>query len=230
MFKTAGIYAARSDIEPRTHPRRGLVSRITPGSDPGRVLQRAGLLLGGRTPRICDLYEIPGADLFTTQGYRDVAAKDTEGTAVIALLTSRSNTIYDPMLTVNVPPVDTAWADGRASRVASRPRPCPRPGSICPTGTRPRSSSGTGRGSSPASGPGGIPRGPALRQGPPHPVAASRDPRWFVINEWEGVMAAMADGTAKEALGPARRRAGRPPEPLHLQRGSPALRAGAESF
>jgi len=31
-------------------------------------------------------------------------------------------------------------------------------------------------------------------------MAPSRDPRWFGINEWEGVMAAMTDGTPKEAL------------------------------
>ena len=152
------------------------------------------------TPRICNLYEIPGPDLFVTQGYRDVAAKDTEGPAVIALLTSRSNTIYDQVLTVKVPAVDVDWeAGGRAGGVVApalstvrfelpevdedallewyRTREFPR-----------------------LQDQQGFRAGRLCRQGPPHPVASSRDPRWFVINEWESVMAAMADGTTKEAL------------------------------
>jgi hypothetical protein len=30
-------------------------------------------------------------------------------------------------------------------------------------------------------------------------VAASRDPRWFAINEWDSVTAALADGAARDA-------------------------------
>ena len=41
--------------------------------------------------------------------------------------------------------------------------------------------------------------GRLCRQGPPHPVAPSRDPRWFAINEWENVGAALADGTEQDA-------------------------------
>ena len=49
-----------------------------------------------------------------------MAAKDTEGPAVIALLTSRSNTIYDQVLTVNVPAVDgERAAGGRAGGVTA---------------------------------------------------------------------------------------------------------------
>ena len=151
-------------------------------------------------PRICNLYEIPGPELFVTQAYRDVAAKDTEGPAVIALLTSRSNTIYDQVLTVNVPTAGASWASGDR------------------TGGVTASALSTARFDLPESDEGALldwyrshefPRlqgrqgfraGRVCRQGPPHPVAPSRDPRWFVINEWEGVMAALADGTPKEAL------------------------------
>jgi hypothetical protein len=45
----------------------------------------------------------------------------------------------------------------------------------------------------------GFRAGRLCRQGPAHPVAPSRDPRWFVVNEWESVMAAMADGTPRDA-------------------------------
>ena len=148
----------------------------------------------------CNLYEIPGPELFVTQAYRDVAAKDTEGPAVIALLTSRSNTIYDQVLTVNVPTAGASWASGDR------------------TGGVTASALSTARFDLPESDEGALldwyrshefPRlqgrqgfrtGRVCRQGPPHPVALSRDPRWFVINEWEGVMAAMTDGTPKEAL------------------------------
>jgi hypothetical protein len=37
------------------------------------------------------------------------------------------------------------------------------------------------------------------RRGPPHPTAPSRDPRWMALVEWDGVMTALADGTAQEA-------------------------------
>src|SRR5262249_45069602 len=55
------------------------------------------------TPLVCNLYEIPGHDLFRTQAYRDVAAKDTEGPPLIALLTGRSDTAYDQRVTVGIP-------------------------------------------------------------------------------------------------------------------------------
>jgi hypothetical protein len=151
-------------------------------------------------PRICSLYEIPGPQLFATPGYRDVAAKDTEGPPVIALLTSRSNTIYDQVLTVNVPAPPIEWSEGgRGGGVAApalstvrfdvqevddgaviewyRSREFPR-----------------------LQGQPGFQAGRLCRQGPPHPVAASHDPRWFVINEWANAVAAMADGSTPEVL------------------------------
>ena len=196
------IYTARSDVDP-AHLARvedWYVRRHAPD------LIRAGFYTAQvyysevGAPRICNLYEIPGPELFATPGYRDVAAKDTDGPAVIALLTSRSNTIYDQVLTVNVPAVDVDWAQGgRAGGVVApalstvrfelpeadesallewyRSREFPRLRDQL-----------------------GFRAGRLCRRGPPHPVAASRDPRWFVINEWESVMAAMADGTTKEAL------------------------------
>jgi hypothetical protein len=202
MFRLPTIYTARSDVETANlarvedwYARRHAPDLIRAGFYSAQVYYSE---VG--TPRICNLYEIPGPDVFTTQGYRDVAAKDMEGPAVIALLTSRSNTIYDPMLTVNVPPVDTAWADGgRAGGVTAPALSTAR--FDLPDGDEAALLEWYRTREFPRlQGQGGFRAGRLCRQGPPHPVAASRDPRWFVINEWEGVMAAMADGTAKEAL------------------------------
>jgi hypothetical protein len=151
------------------------------------------------TPLVCNLYEIPGPELFGTQAYRDVAAKDTDGPAVIALLTSRSNTIYDQVLTVNVPEGKAGWAAGErtgavtADALSALRFDVPEASEDAllewfRTQEFPR-----------LQGRFGFRAGRLCRRGPPHPVAPSRDPRWFVINEWEGVMAALADGTAKDA-------------------------------
>jgi len=89
MFRLPTIYTARSDVETANlarvedwYARRHAPDLIRAGFYSAQVYYSE---VG--TPRICNLYEIPGPDLFATQGYRDVAAKDTEGPAVIALLT-----------------------------------------------------------------------------------------------------------------------------------------------
>ena len=196
------IYTARSDVDSANlarvedwYARRHAPDLIRAGFYTAQVYYSE---VGA--PRVCNLYEIPGPGLFVTPAYRDVAAKDTEGPAVIALLTNRSNTIYDQVLTVNVPTASADWASGDR------------------TGGVTAAALSTARFDLPESDEAALlewyrsqefPRlqdrpgfraGRVCRQGPPHPVAPSRDPRWFVINEWEGVMAAMADGTPKEAL------------------------------
>lgn len=195
------IYTARSDVDSANlarvedwYARRHAPDLIRAGFYTAQVYYSE---VG--TPRICNLYEIPGPALFDTPAYRAVAAEDTEGPAIIALLTNRSNTIYDQVLTVNVPVSGADWASGdRTGGVTApalstarfdlpeaaeaellewyRAREFPR------LQSRP-----------------GFRAGRLCRQGPPHPVAPSRDPRWLVINEWESVMAAMADGTPRDA-------------------------------
>jgi hypothetical protein len=202
MANLPTIYTARSDVD-RAHlarvedwyARRHAPDLIRAGFYTAQVYySKVG------APRICNLYEIPGPELFATPGYRDVAAKDPEGPAVIALLTSRSNTIYRQVLTVNVPAPPVDWSKGgRGGGVAApalstvrlevqevddgaliewyRSREFPR-----------------------LQGQPGFQAGRLCRQGLPHPVAASHDPRWFVINEWTDVVAAMADGSTPEVL------------------------------
>jgi hypothetical protein len=195
------IYTARSDVD-ATHLARvedWYARRHAPD------LIRAGFYTAQAyysevgAPLVCNLYEIPGPELFVTPGYRDVAAKDTEGPAVIALLTSRSNTIYDQVLTVNVPAPDVDWAKGgRAGGVVA-------PALSTVRFELPEADEGAllewyrSREFPRLQGQHGFRAGRLCRQGPPHPVAPSRDPRWFAISEWESVMAAMADGTTKEA-------------------------------
>ena len=153
------------------------------------------------SPLVCNLYEIPGPELFLTPAYRDVAAKDTEGPAVIALLTSRSNTIYDQLLTVNVSSEGPEWAAGGRTGAVTATALSTLRFDLAETDEAalldwyrvqefPR-----------LQGRGGFRAGRVCRRGPPHPVAPSRDPRWFVINEWADITAAIADGTANEATG-----------------------------
>jgi hypothetical protein len=195
------IYTARSDVPP---PHRARVDDWYAHRH-GPDLIRAGFYtaqvylseVGG--PLVCNLYEIPGHDLFLTPAYRAVAANDAEGPAVIALLTNRSNTAYDQLVTVGVRRPVGDWSRGdRTGGVEA----------ACLTTARfdladsdeaallewyethegPR-----------LQGRPGFRASRLCRRGPPHPVAASRDPRWFVINEWEDPAAALADGPAETA-------------------------------
>ena len=150
----------------------------------------------------------PGPELFTTQAYRDVAAKDTEGPGGDRPPHQPLEHDLRPGADGERADGDADWADGGPSR--RRDGLGPVHGALRPARS--------GRGRAPRVVPdAGVPAPPgpardsarAGSAGKARPIRsrASRDPRWFVINEWEGVMAAMADGTAKEALGPARRRA-----------------------
>jgi len=152
------------------------------------------------SPRICNLYEIPGPELFLTAGYRDVAAKDAEGPEVIALLTSRSNTIYDQAFTVNVPLPSQDWTQGGPVGGVTAPAlstirfdvPGADDGAVVEwyrSREFPR-----------LQGQPGFRAGRLCRQGPPHPVAPSRDPRWFIIDEWDDLETALADGATHEVL------------------------------
>jgi hypothetical protein len=154
------------------------------------------------SPRICNLYEIPGPALFLTAGYRDVSAKDAEGPEVIALLTSRSNTIYEQTFTVNVslPGGDLGWTQG--SRVGGVTAPALSTVRFDAPGVDDRAVVEWYRSREfpRLQGHRGFLAGRLCRQGPPHPVAPSRDPRWFVIDEWDDIGTALADGATQEVL------------------------------
>jgi hypothetical protein len=168
------------------------------------------------SPRICNLYEIPGPELFLTVGYQNVAAKDTEGPEVIALLTSRSNTIYEQALTVNVPlpTLDLHWT--RGGRIGGVMAPAlstvrfDAPGVDDGAVVKWYRSREFPR----LQGQHGFRAGRLCRQGPPHPVAPSRDPSWFVIDEWDDVNTALADGATQEVR--ARHEAGLQSRPIRF--------------
>ena len=48
-------------------------------------------------PNVCNVYEIPGAELFSTNIYQHARKIDDERPAVLAHITDRSNTVYEPM-------------------------------------------------------------------------------------------------------------------------------------
>jgi hypothetical protein len=189
------IYTARSDVDgahlarvERWYAERHAPDLIRAGFHTAQVYYSE---VG--TPRICNLYEIPGPELFGTEAYRSVAAHDPEGPAVVALLTSRSNTIYDQVLTaggadgagavtgwVRAPYLSTVRFDVPAAdegallgwyQSTELPRLTARPGFLA---------------------------GRLCRRGPPHPTAASHDPGWLAITEWSERAAVIADGTPAE--------------------------------
>jgi len=151
------------------------------------------------SPLVCNLYEIPGHDLFQTQPYRDVAAKDTEGPPLIALLTGRSNTAYDQLVTVGIPAPIGDWSRGDRTGGVDAPAISTVRFDL-PEGDERALLEWYERGEGPRlRSRRGFRAGRVCRRGPPHPVAASRDPGWFVINEWDDVGAALADGLADAA-------------------------------
>jgi hypothetical protein len=196
------IYTARSDVDAvhlarveEWYARRHAPDLIRAGFYTAQVYYSE---VGA--PRICNLYEIPGPGLFQTPEYRDVAANDPDGPGVIALLTHRSNTIYDQVLTVNVPagspdPTPGIPAGGVTAPVISTVRvdlPVADDGALLEwyrTREFPRLQDRPG-----------FRAGRLCRQGPAHPTAPSRDPRWLVISEWDDVVAAMADGAVTDVM------------------------------
>lgn len=48
-------------------------------------------------PNICNVYEIPGADLFSSNVYQGARKVDADRPAVLSHITDRSNTVYDPL-------------------------------------------------------------------------------------------------------------------------------------
>jgi hypothetical protein len=195
------IYTARSDVPPEHRARVDDWYARRHGPD----LIRAGFYtaqvyhseVGG--PLVCNLYEIPGYDVFATPAYRAVAANDTEGPPLIALMTNRSNTAYDQVLTVGVARPAGDWSRGDRTGAV-----------VAPALTTARFDLADGdeaalldwyetREGPRLRGRPGFRAGRVCRKGPPHPVAASRDPRWLVINEWDDPAAARADGPAATA-------------------------------
>jgi hypothetical protein len=195
------IYTARSSMRPEDrgrvddwYTRRHAPDLIRAGFYTAQVYESQ---VG--TPLICNLYEIPGPDLFLTEAYRAVAASDAEGPAVIALLTDRSNTTYEQVLTVGVPRPAGEWSRGdRTGGVDA----------VALTTARFDLADGDQaallewyetREAVRLRGRRGFRAGRLCRRGPPHPTAASRDPRWFVVNEWDDLAAALDDSPAEVA-------------------------------
>jgi hypothetical protein len=193
------IYTARSDVDPAHLGRveEWYARRHAPD------LIRAGFLSAQvyysevGAPLVCNLYEIPGPELFLTQAYRDVAANDAEGPGVIALLTSRSNTVYDQVLTVSGPGPDRGAAAGPAG-VAGPWLTTLR--FDLPDGDEGRLLEWYEAREFPRlRGRPGFRAGRLCRRGPPHPTAPSHDPRWLAVAEWDGRAEALADGAASDA-------------------------------
>mgnify|MGYP003694685713 CR=1 FL=1 len=90
---------------------------------------------------------------------------------MIALLTSRSNTIYDQVLTVNVPTAGASWAPGDRTGGVTAPALSTARFDLPEIGGR-AVSNGTARAEFPRlQGRPGFRAGRVCRQGPPHPVA-----------------------------------------------------------
>jgi hypothetical protein len=201
MMSLPTIYTARSSMRPEHkarvddwYTRRHAPDLIAAGFYTAQVYESE---VG--SPLVCNLYEIPGPGLFLTPAYRAVAANDAEGPAIIGLLTDRSNTAYEQVLTVGVPRPAGDWSggdrtgavEGAALTTARLDLPDGDEAALLQWYETREAARLRGRH--------GFRAGRVCRRGPPHPTAVSRDPRWFVINEWDTLDAALADGGADAA-------------------------------
>jgi hypothetical protein len=201
MTRLPALYTARSDVDPAHqarvddwYARRHAPDLIAAGFYTAQVYHST---VG--TPLVCNLYEIPGPELFQTPAYRDVAVRDTEGPAVIALLGSRSNTVYEQVLTAGVPEDGEDWAAGGRAGAVDAPALTTLRFDLPPAAAGALREWYAGVEFSRLRDRPGFKAGRLCRRGPPHPTAASRDPEWLVVNEWHSLGDALADGPPEAA-------------------------------
>jgi hypothetical protein len=198
MTKLPAVYTSRSDVDPdyldrfkEWYANKHAPDLIAAGFYSAQVYYSE---IGEQLT--CNLYEVPGLEIFLTQAYQDVSAKDTQGPEVLSRLKNRSNTIYEQVLTVNVPEVRVDWAHG--DRTGAITQPCistlrfeitePAEKELLEWYGRlefPRLQSVAG-----------FKTGRVCRRSGQHPAAPSRDPNWMVLNEWVSLDAAKAGAPA----------------------------------
>ena len=151
-------------------------------------------VVGG--PFICNVYEVPNLEIFSSEAYVDVRRRDTQLVEeVLHKISNHSNTTYTQELTVGVP--ESALAPGsRPSRRGAVTSPVVstlRLDIAEDAEDRFLSWYRAGEAARQADRPGFI-AGRVGRQHGKHPLFPSSQPDWIVLSEWATVEEAIADG------------------------------------
>ncbi len=162
-------------------------------------------------PFICNVYEVPDLEIFSSDAYVDVRRRDTQlVNEVLGKISNHSNTTYAQVLTAGVPQSALEPAD-RPSRRGAVTSPVVSTLRLDVAGgaeERFLSWYRDGEASRQADRPGFV-AGRVGHQNGKHPLFPSSQPDWIVLTEWATVDEAVADGDPvavasryREALGP----------------------------
>lgn len=158
-------------------------------------------VVGG--PLICNVYEVPDLEIFSSDAYVDVRRRDTQlVNEVLHKISNHSNTTYAQLQTVGVPEAALS-PDGRPSRrgavtspVVSTLRLDIAEGSEDRFLSWYRATEGSRQADCP-----GFVAGRVGRQNGKHPLFPSSQPDWIVLTEWATVDEAVGDGEPDAVAG-----------------------------
>ncbi len=151
-------------------------------------------VVGG--PLICNVYEVPNLEIFSSDAYVDVRRRDTQLVdEVLHKISNHSNTTYSQELTVGVPEaaLDPGNRPSRRGAVTSPVVSTLRLDIAGSAEDRFLSWYRAGETARQADRPGFI-AGRVGRQNGKHPLFPSSQPDWIVLTEWSTVDEAIADG------------------------------------
>ncbi len=151
-------------------------------------------------PLICNVYEVPSVEIFSSQAYVDVRKYDTQLVdEVLNKISNHSNTVYQQEVTVGVP----------ASALADGPRPSRQGAVTAPVVSTLRLDiAGAAEedfkrwfveAEADPKRPGWI-RSRLAKQEGKHPLFPSSQPEWIVLTEWATLEEAKADGAPEEVV------------------------------
>jgi len=151
------------------------------------------------TPFVCNVYEIPGTDIFLSQAYKHTRTNDPQRPEVLSKMSNLSAAVYEQVLLCLPPDRITPAADSPAAAITG---PCLTTVRFdIRKGTEPRFVEWYRREEFPrllhAR---GFAAGRLCRQGPRHPTLATSDPEWMVLLEWESTATARADGSLEDIV------------------------------
>jgi hypothetical protein len=110
------LYTARMDVDPSFLPRFAAwyEARHAPDLINAGFYSTQAYYSAVGTPLVCNIYEIPGAELFLCPAYQDARARDPQRAEVLERISNRSNSVYEQVVTAAraagpVGPVRSPW-------------------------------------------------------------------------------------------------------------------------
>jgi hypothetical protein len=151
-------------------------------------------------PLICNVYEVPDVEIFSSDAYVAVRHNDTQLTEeVLNRINNRSNTTYEQVATAGIPQAALGPGD-RPSRAGAVTAP------VVSTLRLDIDSSAEaafrdwfiGSETSRIGSQAGLIRSRLARQHGKHPLFPSSQPEWIILSEWATLDEAIADGGAED--------------------------------